>query len=236
MKIPVLSYHSINNDNSSLSLDVNIFEKQILYFKKRGFITNKSNLINNNKKKQLIITFDDGYKDILLNALPILKKYDYTATCFFVTSTIGKKNFWDMNKKNYISKEIMTNNDINLWLSNGMNIGSHSHNHFDLTTLSSDKLNYELKVSQKILEDKFGHKIENFCYPYGKVNKLVYERTRDIYLKAFTTNRARFDTKNHDLHLIPRIDMGKDISLFKILLKLETVYEDIKFKKNELYL
>ena len=235
MKIPVLSYHSINNDKSKLSLDINIFEKQIKYLKKRGFVTCKTNLINN-KKKQIIITFDDGYKDILLNAMPVLKKYDFTATCFLITNMIGKKNFWDSGKKNYISKELMTEDDIKFWLSNGMSIGSHSHNHYDLTKLKLDNLNEELLISKKILEDKFGQKIDNFCYPYGKVNKIVFEKTKNIFIKAFTTNRARFDTDNHNFCLIPRIDMGKDISFFKIFLKLETIYEDIKFKKNELYL
>ena len=34
MKIPVLSYHSINDDNSPLSLKINFFEKQLKYLKK----------------------------------------------------------------------------------------------------------------------------------------------------------------------------------------------------------
>ena len=45
-----------------------------------------------------------------------------------------------------------------------------------------------------------------------------------------------FDINTHNLLLIPRIDMGKSISLFKIFLKMETFYEDIKYKRNELYL
>ena len=60
--------------------------------------------------------------------------------------------------------------------------------------------------------------------------------TQEIFEKATTTNRGRFDINNHDFHLIPRIDMGKNLSIFKIFLKLETLYEDINFKKNELYL
>ena len=34
------------------------------------------------ENKTIIITFDDGYKDIFYNALPILKKYNFKATCF----------------------------------------------------------------------------------------------------------------------------------------------------------
>ena len=39
MKIPVLSYHSIDNSNSSISLKTDIFEKQLNYLKQRGYKT-----------------------------------------------------------------------------------------------------------------------------------------------------------------------------------------------------
>ena len=77
MKIPVLVYHSINNDKSKLSLNVYSFDKQIAFLKKRGFQTTSFNKINKDKKKQIIITFDDGYKDLLHLGLPILKKYNF---------------------------------------------------------------------------------------------------------------------------------------------------------------
>ena len=56
MNIPVLVYHSINNDKSNLSLNVNNFEKQINFLKKRGFETISFDKINKNKKKQIIIS------------------------------------------------------------------------------------------------------------------------------------------------------------------------------------
>ena len=74
MKVPILVYHSISSDKSDLSLKINEFEKQIIFLKKRGFETTNFDKIDKNKKKQIIITFDDGYKDICSHALPILKK------------------------------------------------------------------------------------------------------------------------------------------------------------------
>lgn len=232
MRIPILSYHSINNSNSNLSLDTDSFEKQMIYLKKRNYKSVNFDQINLFKKKQIIITFDDGYKDVLINALPILKKYNFNATCFFVSNFIGKRNDWDLNTEDYISKDLMTLADINEWISNGMFIGSHSHNHLDLTKLKINELNNELTYSKKILEDKFGCNVRDFCYPFGKVNKLVYEQTKKYFDRAVTTNRGLFQTNKHNFHLIPRVDMGKKISLFKIILKLETIYEDIKFNKN----
>ena len=236
MKIPILIYHSISNDQSNISLNISEFEKHIIYLKDRNFKTINFDQINNAKKKQIIITFDDGYKDLISCVLPILKKYNFNATCFIVSSLLGKKNLWDVGKKNFVQKDLMNLNDIREWVDNGMFIGSHSHNHLDLTSLSLDKITDELTYSKKILEDKVGVKIKNFSYPYGKVNNLVYKKTKEIFEKATTTNRGRFDINNHDSHLIPRIDMGKKLSIFKIFLKLETLYEDINFKKNALHL
>lgn len=238
MKIPVLLYHSISNDNSPMSLNINFFENQMRYLKNNGFETVDFNEIDPNlkSKKQIIITFDDGYKDILNNALPILKKYNFKATSFFVTNLIGQNNSWDVKKKSYKKKEIMNPSDILQWISSGMHIGSHSHNHVDLTKISEEKLLYELEFSKKFLEDKFNNKNNIFCYPYGKVNENVHYHTKKFYSKAVTTNRSRYSLKRHNTHLIPRIDMGKNFSSFKLYLKLETIYEDIKYKKNELYL
>ena len=98
MKIPVLSYHSIGEDNSYISLSTQIFEKQIIFLKKLGYVSINFNEIDQNKKNQIIITFDDGYKDILTNALPILKRHNFKATCFFITNLIGKNNQWDEKK------------------------------------------------------------------------------------------------------------------------------------------
>jgi len=192
--------------------------------------------IKKKKKKQIIITFDDGYKDVLKFALPILKKYNFTAICFLVSNMIGKQNSWDSLRHDFTPKNLMDTDDINEWINNGMYIGSHSHNHYDLTKLKKSELYKDLDFSKKTLEDKFGKKINNFCYPFGKVNKSVYDAVKKKFKTAVTINRSRYETNKHNLLLIPRIDMGKNISLFKIFLKMETFYEDIKFKQNELYL
>jgi peptidoglycan/xylan/chitin deacetylase (PgdA/CDA1 family) len=236
MNIPILSYHSISDEQSSISISTNIFEKQIIFLKKLSYETVNFDEIDPNKKNQIILTFDDGYKDILINALPILKKYNFKATCFFVTNLIGKNNNWDNKKENYKIKELMNPDDIKKWYENGMSVQSHSHNHLDLTKLSNMEIINELEYSKKYLKEKFNIKSDVFCYPFGKVNRNVYEITKKIYKNAVTTNRSRYNINKHNRILIPRIDMGKKISLIKLYLKLKTFYEDINFKNNELYL
>ena len=71
-KIPILTYHSISNEKSFNSINVSEFKKQISYFKEKKFDSIHINETNAQIKNKIILTFDDGYKDINTHALPIL--------------------------------------------------------------------------------------------------------------------------------------------------------------------
>ena len=227
MKIPIISYHSINNENCPISLSLKEFEKQLVFFKKNNFHSIHFNEIKNTSSKKFIITFDDGYKDLITNALPLLKKYDFTATCLIISNLIGKRNIWDEYKENIKDKELMNLSDINYWLKNGMKIGSHSKNHKKLTKLDDKEKIDEIINSKNELESLIGSAIDSFCYPYGLYNENIVNIVKEKYDFAFTTNRSRFNTNKHNKYLLPRIDMGKKISIFKLYLKAFTPYEDI---------
>ncbi|WP_299122853.1 polysaccharide deacetylase family protein [uncultured Winogradskyella sp.] len=92
--MPVLMFHSIGCENENwyrhwLSVSLDHFEKFCEYLVKNNFETtfldkwyeNKSKP-NSNSKKQVVITFDDGYLDNWVYAYPILKKYDLKGTIF----------------------------------------------------------------------------------------------------------------------------------------------------------
>ncbi len=231
MKIPILSYHSVSNENCPLSLRVNQFENQMKYLKKNGFQSVFIDGINLSKNKQFIITFDDGYKDLITNTLPILKKYNFKATCFVVSNLIGKTNSWDEENKNITKKKLMNKEDIVLWIKSGMKIGSHSKNHTNLTNLSYEMMLHEITESKFYLENLIDSSIDSFCYPYGSFSEKILNEVKRNYKFAFTTKRSRYDENIHSKYLLPRIDMGKKISNFKFFLKLNTPYEDIKYGK-----
>ena len=227
MKIPILSYHSISNESCPLSLNIIDFENQLIFFKKNNFQSIHFNEIQNKSSKKFIITFDDGYKDLIINALPLLKKYNFKATCFIVSDLIGKKNVWDELSLKIKDKELMNLSDIHFWLKNGMCVGSHSKNHKKLTLLNKTDAVDEIINSKNELETLTGTSINSFCYPYGLYDENIVEIVREKYDLAFTTNRSRFDTSKHNKYLLPRIDMGKALSQFKLYLKVFTPYEDI---------
>ena len=236
MNIPIFSYHSISDDKCPLSTDTKDFEKHLSYLKKNNYNSIFFDEISNTNKKKIIMTFDDGYKDLISNCLPLLKKYNFKAICFLVSDKIGKINDWDEDNNNIKTKKIMDKSDIHIWIKNGMKIGSHSKNHKKLTKIDHDELSNEIANSKIDLEKLIGEEIVSFCYPYGKFNLDVINEVKKNYSYALTTLRSRYDPNKHDKYLIPRIDMGKKLSNFKLFLKIKTPYEDLKYDRKQIHL
>ena len=93
--------------------------------------------------------------------------------------------------------------------------------------LSEDKIISEVGDSKKILEDNFGIKINNFCYPYGKFNRLVTNKVKKAgYIRAFTTKRGLYNNFKSKSFEIPRVSVTKNITKFKFWLKTKTYYEN----------
>lgn len=229
-------YHSITNDNSNLSVSPELFDQQIKYLNHSGYKSIKFNQLTENNEKPIIITFDDGYKDNLVNALPILKKYNFTSTCFVVSDYIGKFNKWDLSHKKFMRKELLNKNDILEWIKYGMDIGSHGKTHKSLTKLLKNEINDEISESKDYIQNLLGYPVETFSYPFGHTNKLSVEIVKNFYKYAVTTIRSRYNTKKHYNFYIPRIHMSNNLSKFKLFFKLKTIYEDIKYNEKQLYM
>ena len=236
MKIPIFSYHSIGDDKCPLSTDTKDFEKHLIYLKKNNYKSIFFGEVSSSNKRNFIMTFDDGYKDLISNCLPLLKKYNFKATCFLVSDKIGKINDWDKENKNIKTKKIMDESDIRIWIKNGMKIGSHSKNHKILTKIDQNELTKEISSSKIELEKLIGEEVVSFCYPYGKFNLDVINEVKKNYRYALTTLRSRYDPNKHDKYLMPRIDMGKKLSNFKLFLKIKTPYEDLKYDRKQIHM
>jgi len=84
----ILMYHRIVPEH---------FKKQIEYLSKNYKIVGLQEANENLDKKQLVLTFDDGYRNNYLYAYPILKEFGLRATIFIVHDFIDKNIFtwWD---------------------------------------------------------------------------------------------------------------------------------------------
>lgn len=94
----VLLYHRVadlETDPQLLAISIENFEAQIKFLKKNYSILKFEDKWENIKKPSVVITFDDGYVDNYVNALPVLEKYQVPATIFVTTGNINTSNeFW----------------------------------------------------------------------------------------------------------------------------------------------
>ena len=143
--VPILMYHSISKTNNKLSVSIKSFNKQMNLMKKLGYQSiNLSELDSVNSKNKFVITFDDGYADFFNNAYPILKKLNYKATIFIVSNFVNDSNKWDLKKNDYIKRMLMDDKQINELIKEGYEIGSHTLDHLDLTSINDSEIEKQI--------------------------------------------------------------------------------------------
>lgn len=99
----ILMYHrvaSVRHDPWELAVDPERFEEQIAYIKQHRTPISVEELVERLQSKTLpanavAVTFDDGYRDNLVNAKPVLDRHDVPATLFLATGfTNQNAPFW----------------------------------------------------------------------------------------------------------------------------------------------
>lgn len=236
-KIPILMYHNIapaprGKRLSSLYTHPQVFARQMKVLSILGYqglsIDQIPPYLSGAKSGKVVgISFDDGYLDNLTNALPILKKYNFSATSYLVSGLLGKSNDWTRNQ-NVQEAQLMDISQVKSWLRGGMNIGSHTHSHVHLGQLPSQKAYDEIRISKEILEDTFSIPVTDFCFPYGEYTSetLIFLK-KSGYKTAVSTRRGRASQED-DLLCLPRVHMTKRTHTLLFLAKLLTSYEDGK--------
>ena len=191
--IPILTYHKLGPRPrrvrlKGLYVSTSLFSRQLLELKAAGFSSGSlAGGVRNDVTRQVVITFDDGYVNVLRHGLKRLAQAGFTAIQFLPANLLGKYNQWDV-PLGEAPEPIMDASQVREWLAAGHDIGSHSLTHPYLTRLGVEEARREITDSRKQLEDLFGRRIEHFCYPYGDWNQVVHDLTREAgYQTACTT-------------------------------------------------
>lgn len=184
----VLMYHRVNDyDGDGLTTPTGVFDQMMRELKKRYHIVSLANLVRDvqngvSPSNKVAITFDDGYRDNLLCAAPILQEHGIPATFFVTSGFIGTRRVfpWDMN--NAVQNELMDWSDVRSLSQMGFEIGAHTVNHLDLGLVSSDVARLEIRNSKTAIQEAIGKEIKAFAFPFGKrsscpesVSKIVAE-------------------------------------------------------------
>lgn len=182
--LPILTYHKLGPRPrrvrlKGLYLSARLFERQLAELRAAGFAsTDLSAAIepasaNPAKASQrIVITFDDGFRNVLQHGLPVLLRHGFKAIQFLVADLIGHTNEWEQ-REGEAPEPLMDEAQVREWLAAGMAIGSHTRTHPWLTRLSAGRAREEIVASKRLLEDRFGVAVDHFCYPYGDHNQAV---------------------------------------------------------------
>ena len=185
--VPVFAWHKIDDPPSAttdpfLYARPRVFEAQLARLRAAGFVSaplGEACAAQTRSPRRAVLTFDDGFTNVLDHGLPVLRRHGFQAIQFLVAGCLGGRNEWDV-RKGDVPASLMDEAQVRTWLAAGMEIGSHSLTHPNLRRLASAAAREEIAGSKKSLEDRFGVPIQHFCYPYGAWN----ERVRDLVGEA----------------------------------------------------
>ncbi|MFZ0929705.1 MAG: polysaccharide deacetylase family protein [Syntrophobacteraceae bacterium] len=176
-------YHSIaNNSDDPCSVTVDAFREQISWLSKHGFeVVPLSFLLRSIQTrscgslcKKVVITFDDGYKDFIDNALPILHVHRAPATVFLVTDLLGDSASWT---KTETHRQLMSEDEIRCIKAQGISLGSHTATHANLPLLNHEDLQRQLRDSRDRLSF-LGESFYAFSYPWGQWSDQVVDAVK----------------------------------------------------------
>ena len=119
----------------------------------------------------------------------------------------------------------------------GIEFGSHTLTHPDLTRLDSSGIEHEIRKSKEIIEDFLGMPVSSFAYPYGRYNEESMEAVRQYYdcacsdeLGLLTQKSRRYALERVDTYYLRSENLFKLLftGLFPIYLLLRNVPRRIK--------
>ncbi len=241
MPIPILTYHQIDapaprgSPMRGLAVSPQDFAAQMQWLAWLGYTGLSMGALTPYLRgvlqgKVVGITLDDGYLNNLENALPVLQRHGFSATCYMVSNGAGGTNAWDA-AKGIAAKPLMNAAQLRQWVSGGQEVGAHTCDHEDLTTLSDAAAQQQIEACKGQLEAWVGARVEHFCYPYGAYSAQHVAMVRAAgYTSATTTRRGRVHGASPDAPLLelPRVPVSRTTTRAALWLKLATAYEDHK--------
>src|SRR2546430_7546414 len=126
--------------------------------------------------RPVVLTFDDGYRDVYTTAFPILRAHRFKAVSYVVSGFV--------NSPVSVTAEQVLEMD-----AGGIEIGAHTVSHADLTRLSGTGLWREVYESKTALEALLGHAVLDFCYPSGRVDDAVVSAVQAAGFQTATTTQ-----------------------------------------------
>lgn len=210
--VPILTYHSLDESGSVISLSPAAFRLQMHSLRARGFeglaLRDLLDAWDGRRSfaRPVVLTFDDGFRSVAEQAQPVLAELGFRATVFVVAGRCGGWNDWPGQPPALPRLPLLARDELRALERGGVfEIGSHGFDHVRLERARDDVLEREVAASRQDLEALLGHEVALFAYPYGRFDAGAYERVRAQY-RAACGVRLATARRGDDRHALPRLD------------------------------
>lgn len=239
---PILAYHRVL-PTPAYGMDVasDVFERQMRWLRDSGYRSISLEEVWASwsdgrpfPERSVCITFDDGHREMLEHAAPILQLHGFTATVFLNTGLLGRR-FWvggrspepvrwydeepsgfDPRSPRWRVYRFMSWEDALALSKRGFELASHGVTHAFLTRLSDDELEREVRESKRALEAKAGRALF-FCYPSGDFDERVRAAVARAGYVGAVVSPGHYDLLHswEDPYAFERIGMSGDVAFWK---------------------
>ena len=166
------------------------------------------------------ITFDDGYSDNAINALPVLERFGFPFHIFINPSLIqsGKDGFLSHDQIRELNSHPL------------VTLGVHGYSHQALTQLTEAEVGSELHQAKERLADITGTIPSTLSYPHGAVNERVVNIVRRCRFSYAACSKFGPISNSSSNFLLPRVDIWSSDSNRSFVAKLRGDWDWMKWR------
>ena len=195
-RMVVLCYHNVRNDQRER------FARQMRHIADRVKCLNKRETVGWIGRPQVVVTFDDAFVGLLLNALPVTRELGIPVTIFAVTENLGDVPKWPMPEDHH-DRDERTMTDMELQTvdkDSRCQVESHTATHANLTGISIQRVREELVQSRGRLEELLGRDVTMLAFPYGAFGE---DDIREALAAGYTGLFTLQPTLGRSIEIIP---------------------------------
>jgi len=217
--IPILMYHSLDGEDADRwTLSPSLFAEHMKWLADNdyhsltvsAFVKARRNATTM-PPRPVVITFDDGLRDFLTEAVPVLQRYHLRATVYIVTGLVGKTCPWARSAAD-TERNMLSWDEVRMLPQFGIECGAHTHTHPQLDVIPSHDAFAEITRSKAELEDRLGCPVDSFAYPHGYAHQETRRLVREAGFKSACRVRHALSSTREDPFALSRIIVTNDIS------------------------
>jgi peptidoglycan/xylan/chitin deacetylase (PgdA/CDA1 family) len=222
-RVPILLYHSISAEATAayrpFAIAPAVFAAQMSHLSENGHtpLTVSQWMAFRRSgtappRQPVLITFDDAFRDVYTEALPVLQEYGFRATLYVVSGYVGATSAW-LRGIGEGDRPLLSWREICECQAAGIECGAHSETHPELDAIPPALARDEIAQSKETIEDSLSTEVRTFAYPHGYHDRIVCAFVAEAGYESACAVKNAMSSADDDPYALARITVTADIDL-----------------------